>query len=187
LTLNDFKAFCLDHHIPIITDESLDYIKKLILEKGIKSILEIGTAYGYSAICFSSENTHVDTIEYDEERFSEAIKWVKEFNANVTVIQADAKTYEVGDKTYDLIFIDGAKASYQRFFDKYKKYLNPDGLIVCDNLTFHNLTVDKTKSRSTKNMIKKLEQFRQFLATTDEFETVQLSIGDGLSISKRVK
>ncbi|MBN3490591.1 class I SAM-dependent methyltransferase [Acholeplasma equirhinis] len=187
MKLSEFKAYCLENKIPIITDEALNFIQELIKEKDVKNLLEIGTAYGYSAICFSSERTQVDTIEYDEVRYNEAKKWVNHFNANVNLILADAKIYEGLNKQYDLIFIDGAKASYQVFFDKYQKYLKPGGMIVCDNINFHNLTMDKTRSRSTKNMIKKLGLFKTFLETTEDFLTEWYDIGDGVTVTTRVK
>src|SRR5690606_40438730 len=62
----------------------------------------------------------------------EASLWIKRLNANVTLHAADALTYEGIHKTYDLIFIDAAKSQYETLFNKYSKYLNDGGTIICD-------------------------------------------------------
>ena len=77
------KEKALEDHIPIIMDDALIEIeKRMKLVKPIK-ILEIGTAVGYSAICFSKflgNGGQIDTIERDEERAEEAKKNIKEMN-----------------------------------------------------------------------------------------------------------
>ena len=69
--LRKIKEKALEEHIPIIMDETLAVMAPILKEKKPESILEIGTAVGYSAICFSeylSEKGKVDTIEREEER-----------------------------------------------------------------------------------------------------------------------
>lgn len=184
--LNSFKAHCIENQIPIITDESLDFMISYIKTNEVKQILEIGTAYGYSAVSLASSHTHVDTIEKDLIRANEAQKWIDKLNANVKLYIADALSFDLGQKFYDLIFIDGAKGQYQKFFLKYAKHLNVGGVIICDNLYFHNLKVEDTRVRGTKHLIRKLTSFRDFLKNNEAFETTFLEIGDGLSISKRI-
>lgn len=184
--LNTFKAYCLEKNIPIITDEGLAYIINYIRENNVKKILEIGTAYGYSAICFSLENTHVDTFERDPDRIKEATKWVSEFNADVKIYAEDALLYEGLSGEYDLIFIDAAKSQYQKFFEKFKHHLKDNGAIICDNISFHNLKVEDVKNRNTKALLRKLEAFKNFIETNEDFDSVILpKIGDGLSVSKK--
>ena len=75
IELEKIKEKALENHIPIIMDDTLEYIYNLYENKKINSILEIGTAVGYSAICFTeilNENGFIDTIERDEQRILEA-------------------------------------------------------------------------------------------------------------------
>lgn len=51
--IENIKQKALKEHIPIIMDDTLDVIAKYLKEIEPKRILEIGTAVGYSAICFS--------------------------------------------------------------------------------------------------------------------------------------
>ena len=67
--LEKLKKEALNEHIPIIMDETLEKIYEICGERKFNNILEIGTAVGYSAICFSkmlSENGKIVTIERDE-------------------------------------------------------------------------------------------------------------------------
>ena len=51
--LNSIKQEALENHVPIIEDDSLEYIENILKEQKPNRILEVGTAVGYSAICFS--------------------------------------------------------------------------------------------------------------------------------------
>ncbi len=187
VTLDQFKSYCREHKIPILSDEALTFIKSYIKAHDVKNILEIGSAYGYSAICFSQENAHVDTLENDPERISEAEKWIAYFKADVTLYPFDALSFNGLTKTYDIIFIDAAKGQYKKFFEKYQKYLNDDGVIICDNISFHDLKIENVRSRGTKNLLKKIDEFKQFLRSHPDYQTTYMTIGDGLSLSKRIK
>ena len=75
IELEKIKQKALNEHIPIIMDDTLEVIAKILTEKKPKRILEIGAAVGYSAMCFSkylAEDGLIDTIERDEERIEEA-------------------------------------------------------------------------------------------------------------------
>ena len=73
--LQKIKEKALEEHIPIIMDDTLEVVDKILKELKPKKILEIGTAVGYSAMCFSEyleEGGRIDTIERDEERVKQA-------------------------------------------------------------------------------------------------------------------
>lgn len=186
-TINDLKLHALNDKIPIIQDDALKFIQDYINTNHIKSVLEIGTAYGYSAVSLSSDVTHVDTLERDIKRISVASYWIDLLNANVTLYPVDALSFNTLEKRYDLIFIDAAKSQYENLFNKYVPLLELGGTVICDNINFHHLTVDTTPNRRTKSLIKKLEKFKQFLNELEQFETIFLDIGDGLSVSKKIK
>lgn len=185
-TISDLKNHAISDKIPIITDDALIYIQNHIQNHQVKSVLEIGTAYGYSAITMSSKSTHVDTFERDLKRINEAKIWIERLDANVTLYETDALTFDALDKTYDLIFIDAAKSQYENLFNKFKDLLNPGGVVICDNINFHNLTAQSVKNRRTRSLLRKLDKFRTFLNEHPAFETEFLNIGDGLSVSRRM-
>jgi predicted O-methyltransferase YrrM len=110
LELQKIKQKALEGHIPIIMDDTLEVIAKILTEKKPNRILEIGTAVGYSAICFSKylqPNGKIDTIERDAERVAQA-----RININKVGVEDKINIYE-GDaveilptlnEKYDVVF-----------------------------------------------------------------------------------
>jgi len=86
-----------------------------------------------------------------------------------------------------LIFIDGPKAQYTKFFERFKNNLTENGVYICDNLSFHGMVEDLslTHNYSTIKMVKKLRKFIDFLKNNEEFETEFLKLGDGISVSRK--
>ena len=189
ILIDDLKKFAKDNNVPIMQDGGIEFIIDYIKTNNIKKILEIGSAIGYSAIRFASVNKDilVTTIERDNNMYKQAIKNIQEFHLDkqITIINADALYTDIDGK-YDLIFIDAAKSQYIKFFEKYKKNLAENGVIITDNLSFHGLVEDdsKTKNRNTLQLVKKIRNYIEFLKNNKEFDTEFLTIGDGISISK---
>ncbi|MGI6786957.1 MAG: O-methyltransferase [Acholeplasmataceae bacterium] len=183
----NLKEYAIENNVPIINDEGLDFLLNLIKNYNVKTVLEIGTAIGYSAINMANLGCEIITVERDYFMYNEALKNIKlaNFEKNIEIIHGDALEVEINQKV-DLIFIDAAKAQYQKFFEKFKNNLNDNGLIVCDNLNFHNLDINKV-SRRTKQLLKKINNFKLFLKDNDEFDTTIYNVGDGISVSKRRK
>ena len=189
--LKKIRAYASREAVPILQDETGDFICAYIQEHNVKSVLEIGTAIGYSSIKFASmrEDIHVTTIELDIDRHITAVENIKQagLSDRVTAIQADALFYDLGDQKFDLIFIDAAKAQYIKFFEKYKANLAPGGVIISDNLSFHGMVADLslTHNYSTKKLVKKIQKYVAFLKENQEFETEFFETGDGISVSRR--
>ena len=184
------KEEAIKNNIPIITDEVLEFISNYIKENNVKTILEIGSATGYSSICFAFLNTQVTTIERDTIRYNKAIENIKKYNleSSITIKNVDALDYRDNNK-YDLIFIDGAKSKYIDFFEIYKNNLVDNGVIITDNLSFHGMVEDisLTNNKRTKSLIKKIRKYIEFLENNKEFNTTFYKIGDGMSVSKKTK
>lgn len=184
----DLKKECIKNNIPILLDDSIKLINNLINNKNIESMLEIGTAVGFSAISFCRNNPNLKcyTIEKNKELYTEAKKNISNFNLEDKIfpINADALDYDFNNKV-DLLFIDAAKTKYSEFFTKYSKNININGYIVCDNL---NLKRVKSNSKRVLRMRKKLNDFKITLLNSNNYQTkLYLEIGDGLSISKKIK
>lgn len=186
----EMENYALEHNVPIIEKKSIAFIMKYIRDNNIKSVLEIGSAIGYSAILMASSNqeTMVTTIERDETRYMECLKNVKKcgMDKKINVVYQDALELNLSeDLRYDLIFIDAAKGQYTRFFEKYKNFLNPNGAIITDNIKFHGYVGESNKldKGNLKSLVEKIEKYIEFLKTNTEFDTEFYDIGDGLSVS----
>lgn len=184
------EEYAKENNVPIMMKDGIEFLTQYIKENNVKTILEIGSAIGYSAIRMAlvDESIKVTTIERDTNRFNEAVKNIKEFNLEnqIEIINADALEYTT-DKQFDLIFIDAAKAQYIKFFEKYKTNLKQNGTIISDNLDFHGLVKNPelTSNRNTKQLVRKINTYIEFLKENKEFKTEFISLGDGIGISKR--
>lgn len=190
MTIKDMEDYAKEYKVPIMEKEGIEFLTKYIKDNNVKSILEVGTAIGYSAIrmCLISSDISVTTIERDEIRYKEAVKNVEAFDMKdrINLIFGDALEVEVTG-TYDLIFIDAAKSQSIKFFNKYEKLLKKDGTIITDNINFHGYTFSKERinSRNLRQMIRKIHEYLDFLKDNNDYNTEYVNIGDGVTISKR--
>ena len=188
----EMEEYAREKNIPIMEKDGIAFLMKYIKAHNIKSVLEIGSAIGYSAILMasSSPDVKVTTIERDETNYMECLKNVKKcgFEQKVNVVFQDALELNLAEGTeFDLIFIDAAKGQYTKFFEKYKFFLAKGGTIITDNLKFHNY-VGKSKEIESKNLrqlVTKIENYIDFLKNNEEFDTEFIDVGDGLSVSAR--
>ncbi len=189
LTLEELEEYAFLNHIPIMLKDGIEYLTRYIKENSVTTILEIGTAIGYSSIKMALVDPKIEivTIERDLKRYEEALKNVQSFGLEnqITILYEDALNTTL-DKKFDLIFIDAAKSQYIKFFEKFKNNLNESGTIVSDNLLFHGLVSKKEEieSKNLRQLVKKIDQYVTFLKENQEFDTEFLEIGDGLGISK---
>ena len=187
----DMERYAQTNNVPIIELDSIKFIMKYIKLNKVKSILEIGSAIGYSSILMASvsEDVKITTIERDETRYMECLKNVKKcgMQEKINVVCQDALEVNLSGVSYDLIFIDAAKGQYTKFFEKYKYFLKPGGVIISDNLKFHGHVGNRNNiaSRNLKQLVGKIENYIDFLKNNEEFETKFYDVGDGLSVSIR--
>ena len=116
--LKEIEKYAKENKVPIMQKDGIKFLNNYVQEQGVKSILEVGTAIGYSAICMAlvDPKIKITTIERDEERYLEAIKNIKKFGLEnrITLIFNDAFNVQI-DKKFDLIFFDAAKAQIYFF------------------------------------------------------------------------
>lgn len=191
--VKEIRTYAKENNVPIMMDDGIEFLTNYIVKNKINTVLEIGTAIGYSAImmALANPNLAVTTIERDEKRYLEALKNIKKLNLEnrITLVFNDALCVNIEGK-YDLIFIDAAKAQSIKFFEKFEKNLNPEGVIITDNLEFHGLVKKKEEeidSRNLRALVRKVKEYITFLKANDRYETEFLSIGDGISVSKKIE
>ena len=191
--INEIRAYAKEEKVPIMMDDGLKFLIEYIAKNKIQSVLEIGTAIGYSSIMMALSNPSltITTIERDEKRYLEALKNIKKLKLEdrITLKFNDALDVSLSEK-YDLIFIDAAKAQSIKFFEKFEKNLNPSGTIITDNLKFHGL-VDKDEeeieSRNLRALVRKIKEYISFLKGNINYKTDFYELGDGISVSKRIE
>ena len=191
IRLEQLEKYAEVNNVPIMQKDGIEFLTKYIKENNIKRILEIGSAIGYSAIKMAlvNDNITITTIERDEERYNKAVENINKFNLGnrINIIFGDALETNI-DGEYDLIFIDAAKSQYIKFFEKYELNLKQGGVIVTDNLSFHGLVEDdsKTTNRNTKQLVRKIRNYIEYLKNNDKYKTTFYKLGDGVAVSKKI-
>lgn len=192
--LSTIQLYASDHQVPIIHDQGFEVLSHLIQSKGIKHILEIGSAIGYSAIGMAllSPDIHIDSIERRTDWHQKAIEFNIEYQTThqIRFFLDDALSIDLEqlNHDYDLIFIDAAKAQYRKFFERFSPLLVKGGFIVCDNIHFHGLVTSNQPivSRHVRALVKKIREYNQWLSKHEGYKTQFLDVGDGITISEKL-
>lgn len=191
-TIEQIKEKALEDHIPIIMDDTLEVVGKILEDKKPDRILEIGTAVGYSAIRFSkylSDNGYIDTIERDEERISEAKQNIKDLNLEekIHIYEGDAlEVLPTLTGPYDVVFIDAAKGKYPIFLSEALRMLTSHGIIVADNVLYKGYVMSDYNKHKQRTAVRGLREFLKELTENENLTTEILEVGDGLAISKKM-
>lgn len=189
--IKEMEEYAKVNSVPIINEQGLMFLLDKVYNYKVINILEVGCAIGYSASLMALlSGGIVDTIERNEDMYRQASIFIDKLGLKdkIRIHYADALELDLAklEKEYDMIFIDAAKAQYQKFFLKYEGLLKKGGIIICDNLSFHNLTDGNLEdlSKNLRSMIKKINLFKDWLKDNEAYDTtIYSSIGDGLSIS----
>ena len=152
-------------------------------------ILEIGTYTGYGTICLAeglATNGKIFTIDRNEELINIQNKYFEESGNRDRIVQLTGSATEILmdlDENFDLIFIDADKENYIKYFEIVSKKLNPNGIIISDNVLWSGKVVEESDGDEETNTLKK---FNSFLSKDERFETIILPLRDGISISRLI-
>ncbi len=190
--LNKIKEKALEDHIPIIMDDTLEVIEDYLKEKNVKRILEIGTAVGYSAICFTkvlSEEGIIDTIERDEERVKQAKINIEkaEVKDKINIYEGDAvEILPTLNEKYDVVFIDAAKGKYPFFLKEALRMIKENGVIFADNILYKGYVMSDYNKHKQRTAVRNLREYIKEVSENPNLDTEILEVGDGLAISKLI-
>ena len=188
--INLIKEKALEEHIPIIMDDTLEVIGSILEKNKPNKILEIGTAVGYSAICFSkylAGNGRIDTIERDEERIKEAKINIKEMKLEekIRIYEGDAvEILPTLNEKYDMVFIDAAKGKYPFFLKEALRMLSENGIIFADNILYKGYVMSDYNKHKQRTAVRNLREYIKEVTENENLETEILEVGDGLAITK---
>lgn len=184
----DVRNYGIENNIPIMKLETKEFLKTLISMSKPKSILEIGTAIGYSSLLFSKySNARITSIEKNSKMAEMAKSNFSKYNKKINLINMDAKkALNNFNQGFDFVFIDANKSQYEYYFNKSLELLNKNGLIVCDNILFRGeITNDNIVNKRHITMVKNLRKFLSYITNLDDYVTSIIPIGDGISLSTR--
>ena len=161
----------------------LSIITKLIKPK---TILEIGTYTGYSAICMAEglvENGIIHTIDINEELVSIQNKYFKKSKCNNSITQhvGDARNIIKNiNEEFDVVFLDADKENYIEYYELVIEKVKKGGLIIADNVLWTGKVVEPEKDDD--ELTQYLIDFNKMINEDDRVENIILPLRDGLNV-----
>ena len=191
--LDELEKYSIETNVPIIRKEMQSLIKFLLAIKSPKSVLEVGTAIGFSAVLMAEnlpKDSAITTIEKYEKRIPIAKENFEKFGVSdrVTLLEGDATDILKELKgPYDFIFMDAAKGQYINFLPDILRLLSKDGILLTDNVMQEGDILESkyVVERRNRTIYKRMREYLYELTHNDMLTTVILPIGDGVTISTR--
>lgn len=175
--------------VPIISPAGAKLLIDTVITCSPKSVLEIGTAIGYSTILIGTNapNAKITTIEIDAVRSDKAINYITKagIKSRVNLVVADAELIIPKlNKKFDLVFIDAAKGQYLKYLMQVRDKLCSNAVIFADNVLFRGMVEDEVETpRRFKTIVKRLRSYLDYINNDSQFKTVLHRVGDGIAIS----
>ncbi len=189
--LLQLRQEAVTNKVPIVREDTAALLRFLVKSYSPASILEAGTAIGFSAILMavsSKSGSRIDTVEINPETAAAARKNIAaaELSNRIRVIVGDAaEVLSCLSRSYDMIFIDSAKGQYLHMYEDIKRLLNPGGLLVCDNVVFYGKILETPEQAPHKHrtIVANMRCFLEKLFQDPDYTSTLLEIGDGVTLS----
>lgn len=188
--LEVLKKFARENHVPILQDDTMQVIKTILAIRKPNKILEIGTAVGYSALCFSEylegENAIIKSVELDKVTSEMAKNNIKEIsdNNNIMVTNMDAYEYmKTLNEKFDVVFIDAAKGQYMKYLEQAYRLTQKGSIIIADNVLLRGMVMGGYNEHKHRTAVTRLREYIKEVTENPRLESTVIDVGDGLAIS----
>lgn len=194
--LDTIEKKAIEDGVPIIRSETAALLRSLTAALRPENILEIGTAVGYSALQMCQvmpENCHITTIEKYEKRIPEAKENFRKAGeeSRITFLEGDADMWlkELKGKQFDLVFMDAAKGQYLNCLPLLLDLMPVGAVLISDNVLQDGDVVQSrfAVQRRNRTIHSRMREYLYELKHMEEFETAVIPIGDGVTISTRIR
>lgn len=184
----DFFKQCRQNYIPVVRPQTAHLLCDLVAKQNPKTILELGTAVGYSGtlMLLSSMQSKLTTVDINGDFCKKAEQTFKKYGVfdRVKIVNDDALNFlQTTSQTFDFIFVDGPKGQYIKYYPYLKKLVNIGGIVVCDDVLYFGMVQDDSKVIHKKITI--IRNLREFLSTAQNdmcFDYKLLQIEDGVLV-----
>lgn len=194
--LDTIEKKAIEDGVPIIRSETAALLRSLTAALRPENILEIGTAVGYSALQMCQvmpANCHITTIEKYEKRIPEAKENFRKAGeeSRITFLEGDADMWlkELKGKQFDLVFMDAAKGQYLNWLPLLLDLMPAGAVLISDNVLQDGDVVQSrfAVQRRNRTIHSRMREYLYELKHMEEFETAVIPIGDGVTISTRIR
>lgn len=190
--LKQLEDFAIENSVPIVHKEVRKFLEVMINIKKPKTILELGTAIGYSSILMckaSGDKCKIDTIERDLNmvKISKANIKLYGYDDHINVLNGECiEVLKNLNGKYDLIFMDAGKAHYNDFLPECLRLLQENGVIIADNVLFRGMIASKELVIRRKiTIVKRMRKFLEQVSKSKELMLSVIPMGDGIAVITR--
>lgn len=178
--------------VPVVSETGAQLLKLITLTVRPSRVLEIGTGTGYSGlVILKNSRARLYTIDFDPDALAVA---ERNFRAHgmlrrTEIFEGDASdVIPMVEGDFDMIFLDGPKGRYHEFLPYLVRLLPVGGVLLCDNVLYsERMSGVRQIPRSKRTIAERLELFMEAVTTDPRLVTSVLPVGDGMSLSVRVK
>ena len=194
--LDTIEKEALEAYVPIIKRETASLLRTMVAALKPARILEIGTAVGYSALLMCQampRECHITTIEKYGKRLPGARRNFKKAGeeGRITLLEGDADVLlkELEGRSFDLVFMDAAKGQYLHWLPQLLKVMPVGAVLISDNVLQDGDIVESrfAVQRRNRTIHSRMREYLHTLKHMEELETAVIPIGDGVTISTRIK
>ena len=187
--LEKIKKEARECHVPILQDASLEFIKTILEIKKPQSILEVGTAVGYSALEFSKhlkEKGKIITMELDAKTAEIARENIKDLGMEnvIEVVNSDAYEHmKTLEGCFDVVFIDAAKGQYMKYLEQALRLTKPGSIIIADNVLLRGMVLGEYNEHKHRTAVNRLREYIKEVTTNPNLQSCVIDVGDGVAVS----
>ena len=189
--LEQLEKRCVSSGVPVIRRETQSVLRFLLEMKKPETVLEIGTAVGFSAVFFCTYSAAaVTTIENWEPRFYAAEETFRSAGVEerVTFLKGDAlEILPRLEGVYDFIFMDAAKGRYRLFWPEIRRLLSQGGILAADNVLQEGELLESrfAVERRARTIHFRMREYLHEVSGDEDFVTTILPAGDGIALTVR--
>lgn len=191
--LEELEREAKESFVPVIRREMQSFLQVFLAMHQPKTILEVGTAVGFSAILMCENlpaDSHITTIENYEKRIPIARENFRRsgYEERITLLEGDAaQLLKTLEGPYDFIFMDAAKAQYIRFLPEVLRLMQPGSVLISDNVLQDGDIIESrfAVERRNRTIHKRMREYLYALKHDPRLVTSIIPLGDGITMSVR--
>ncbi|MDB0072295.1 class I SAM-dependent methyltransferase [Candidatus Pelagibacter sp.] len=195
LKLNPIQQEIIDYNNTLgdvkrmqVATSQCHFLHLIIKTSNIKTVLEIGTFTGLSALSILlalPDDGKLTALDKDKETNKIAVnffKKAKQDNKIQTIVKPALDSLEeLKNQKFDMVFIDADKMNYKEYYERSLRLLNKGGLIIVDNVLWHGEVADEDNlDKFTIN----IRDFNTYVANDKRVEQIIVPLGDGMTVCR---
>jgi len=152
-----------------------------------RRVLEIGTYTGYATLCIAEgvdNESLIYTVEKNDEMKPFTMPYIEQspYKDRIRIFWGDIfELFPSFDETFDMVYIDGDKRDYIRYYDLIFPHLPQGALILADNTLWSGKVTD-SEVPSADSQTLAIQAFNDYIGNDNRIEKVILPLRDGLTL-----